>query len=90
MTENNVRHRKQVSNHTHILNTSSSNDTDNDSSFTLINKQQQQQRSTYIRNKTEGLTCCICRGLARGYNFDVITCESCKAFFRRNALKADV
>ncbi len=21
-----------------------------------------------------------------GYNFDQITCESCKAFFRRNAL----
>ncbi|CAF1201567.1 unnamed protein product [Adineta steineri] len=27
--------------------------------------------------------------LAHGYNFDAITCESCKAFFRRNALKAD-
>ena len=24
--------------------------------------------------------------LASGYNFDQITCESCKAFFRRNAL----
>jgi hypothetical protein len=22
-----------------------------------------------------------------GYNFDAITCESCKAFFRRNALR---
>ena len=25
-----------------------------------------------------------------GYNFDQITCESCKAFFRRNALNNEV
>ena len=25
-----------------------------------------------------------------GYNFDGISCESCKAFFRRNALKIPV
>ena len=28
--------------------------------------------------------------LASGYNFDQITCESCKAFFRRNALSNTV
>ncbi|CAF1977121.1 unnamed protein product [Rotaria magnacalcarata] len=33
------------------------------------------------------LTCVICTGDAHGYNFDAISCESCKAFFRRNALQ---
>ncbi|CAF0791212.1 unnamed protein product [Rotaria sp. Silwood1] len=33
------------------------------------------------------LTCVICNGDAHGYNFDAISCESCKAFFRRNALR---
>lgn len=36
-------------------------------------------------NKT--LFCVVCGAKALGYNFDQITCESCKAFFRRNALK---
>uniref|UniRef100_A0A1I8ARF5 Nuclear receptor domain-containing protein n=1 Tax=Steinernema glaseri TaxID=37863 RepID=A0A1I8ARF5_9BILA len=31
--------------------------------------------------------CRICGDKAFSYNFNVITCESCKAFFRRNALK---
>ncbi|CAJ0934622.1 unnamed protein product, partial [Mesorhabditis belari] len=35
------------------------------------------------RNKT----CRVCNDHATGYNFNVITCESCKAFFRRNALR---
>ncbi|CAF3186336.1 unnamed protein product [Rotaria socialis] len=48
-----------------------------------------QQRTTNIRRKPEYLTCSICGGSAHGYNFDAITCESCKAFFRRNALKPD-
>ncbi|VDK43524.1 unnamed protein product [Cylicostephanus goldi] len=30
-------------------------------------------------------TCRVCGDHATGYNFNVITCESCKAFFRRNA-----
>ncbi|CAF1421312.1 unnamed protein product [Rotaria sordida] len=33
------------------------------------------------------LECRVCGASARGYNFDQITCESCKAFFRRNALR---
>ncbi|CAF1094574.1 unnamed protein product [Adineta ricciae] len=33
------------------------------------------------------LTCAVCGAQAFGYNFDQISCESCKAFFRRNALK---
>ncbi|XP_055902957.1 nuclear hormone receptor HR96 [Eupeodes corollae] len=30
--------------------------------------------------------CMVCGDKALGYNFNAITCESCKAFFRRNAL----
>jgi len=30
--------------------------------------------------------CRVCGDKARGLNFDVVTCMSCKAFFRRNAL----
>lgn len=33
------------------------------------------------------LTCGVCGAPALGYNFDQVTCESCKAFFRRNALR---
>jgi hypothetical protein len=33
------------------------------------------------------LKCAVCGAPATGYNFDQITCESCKAFFRRNALR---
>lgn len=29
----------------------------------------------------------VCGDKANGYNFGAITCESCKAFFRRNAQK---
>lgn len=34
--------------------------------------------------------CLVCGDKALGYNFNAITCESCKAFFRRNALKQKV
>uniref|UniRef100_A0A1I8H2R5 Nuclear receptor domain-containing protein n=1 Tax=Macrostomum lignano TaxID=282301 RepID=A0A1I8H2R5_9PLAT len=33
--------------------------------------------------------CRVCGDKALGFNFDAISCESCKAFFRRNALKQD-
>jgi hypothetical protein len=88
MTENNVRPRNRISRRMDILNRSTSSDMNNDSLSILNNDQQ--QRSVYVRKTIEGLTCCICEGLAHGYNFDAITCESCKAFFRRNALKANV
>lgn len=38
------------------------------------------------RNKDEK-QCAVCGDKALGYNFDAISCESCKAFFRRNAPK---
>jgi len=34
--------------------------------------------------------CAVCGDKAIGCNFDAISCESCKAFFRRNALKQSV
>lgn len=36
---------------------------------------------------SEYLKCRVCGGQAHGYNFDQISCESCKAFFRRNAYR---
>ncbi|CAF1013610.1 unnamed protein product [Adineta steineri] len=35
--------------------------------------------------KTTNLVCVICSDHAIGFNYDVLTCASCKAFFRRNA-----
>jgi hypothetical protein len=41
-----------------------------------------------LKLKCKGeLTCVVCGAPANGYNFDAITCESCKAFFRRNAFR---
>lgn len=37
-----------------------------------------------------GLKCVVCGSNANGYNFDAVTCESCKAFFRRNAFRSIV
>ncbi|VDM55106.1 unnamed protein product [Angiostrongylus costaricensis] len=34
--------------------------------------------------------CRVCGDKAFSYNFNVITCESCKAFFRRNANKREI
>ncbi|XP_025017423.1 nuclear hormone receptor HR96 [Tetranychus urticae] len=33
--------------------------------------------------------CKVCSDKAMGFNFNAITCESCKAFFRRNAYKSE-
>lgn len=43
--------------------------------------------TTAKKMKNDLLTCVVCGSPAHGYNFDAISCESCKAFFRRNALK---
>ncbi|CAF1384303.1 unnamed protein product [Adineta steineri] len=39
------------------------------------------------KKEKRDLRCAVCNARAFGYNFDQISCESCKAFFRRNALK---
>jgi hypothetical protein len=36
------------------------------------------------------LICHVCGDTARGMNFDVITCMSCKAFFRRHVIRSSV
>ena len=38
----------------------------------------------------EDKICAVCGDKALGCNFDAISCESCKAFFRRNAFKESV
>ncbi|XP_054162246.1 vitamin D3 receptor-like [Oppia nitens] len=40
-----------------------------------------------MTDRFKGKRCVICGDRAIGYNFNALTCESCKAFFRRNALK---
>ena len=42
------------------------------------------------RTSDAPLICLVCGDVARGLNFDVVTCMSCKAFFRRNALHRSV
>jgi len=34
--------------------------------------------------------CHVCGDRALGYNFSAMSCESCKAFFRRNAFKVTI
>jgi len=43
--------------------------------------------TTASRDSKENRVCGVCGDKALGYNFDAISCESCKAFFRRNAPK---
>ncbi|CAF4080602.1 unnamed protein product, partial [Rotaria sordida] len=44
---------------------------------------------SHKKNKPKhgSLTCVVCGSSANGYNFGAITCDGCKAFFRRNARK---
>lgn len=42
------------------------------------------------KQRTATKICRVCGDKAYSYNFNVITCESCKAFFRRNANKEKV
>ena len=43
------------------------------------------QKPVKTPRKSLNLTCLICGGRAIGFNYDVLSCASCKAFFRRNA-----
>uniref|UniRef100_A0A1I7UCL2 Nuclear receptor domain-containing protein n=1 Tax=Caenorhabditis tropicalis TaxID=1561998 RepID=A0A1I7UCL2_9PELO len=45
------------------------------------------RRSALPPKEPNGRICTVCSDRANGYNFGVLTCESCKAFFRRNAAK---
>ena len=39
---------------------------------------------TTIRHRIADKTCRVCGDKAVGFNFEVVTCESCKAFYRRS------
>ncbi|CAF1282900.1 unnamed protein product [Adineta steineri] len=54
--------------------------------YYLQNKVQSSNKKN--RPKDVSLVCVICGSSAHGYNFGAITCEGCKAFFRRHARKA--
>jgi len=43
--------------------------------------------STMASSQVKEKWCHICGDRALGYNFNAMSCESCKAFFRRNAFK---
>ncbi|CAF1290109.1 unnamed protein product [Rotaria sordida] len=45
-----------------------------------------------VTKRTSGLPliCLVCDDIARGINYDVMTCMSCKIFFRRHVLKSDI
>lgn len=45
------------------------------------------RRSGYKGTVLMEMTCGVCNDKAIGYNFDAVSCESCKAFFRRNAIR---
>lgn len=41
----------------------------------------------YHHRRIADKTCRVCGDAAVGFNFEVVTCESCKAFFRRNCTR---
>ena len=55
----------------------------------LVGEKNDDSNSESRQQKSE-LICIVCGSPANGYNFDAVTCESCKAFFRRNAFRSIV
>ncbi|CAF0927714.1 unnamed protein product [Adineta steineri] len=61
---------------------------ENDNSEKSVQHNKVQSSHKKNRPKDVSLVCVICGSSAHGYNFGAITCEGCKAFFRRHARKA--
>lgn len=57
------------------------------SSSAITSPEQMSPGSVRARKAKDDKLCGVCGDKALGYNFDAISCESCKAFFRRNAPK---
>jgi len=49
-----------------------------------------QEAENASTTSSKSKVCEVCGDKALGFNFNALTCESCKAFFRRNALKNKV
>ncbi|UJR19244.1 hypothetical protein I4U23_022373 [Adineta vaga] len=47
--------------------------------------QPKRMKSSQNRKKSNDLICVVCGDQAIGYNYNALSCNSCKAFFRRNA-----
>ena len=56
--------------------------------MSTLNNNPEIDTSTASRKKDK--ICKVCGDSSIGYNFGAISCESCKAFFRRNARKFKV
>ncbi|CAF1163507.1 unnamed protein product [Rotaria sp. Silwood1] len=56
----------------------------NDQMYKRVLDSPQHSRSKMLKKEND-LVCLICGDQAIGFNYDVLTCASCKAFFRRNA-----
>ncbi|KAK7110450.1 vitamin D3 receptor-like isoform X2 [Littorina saxatilis] len=69
----------------HLVNMAgSSDDTEN---FVFSEEGDDSMRKRPKSKMKHSKTCGVCGDRALGYNFNAVTCESCKAFFRRNAFK---
>jgi hypothetical protein len=91
MSEKNIHYQKRIPRLQSNLNNNTNNHNTNRELYPTYNTKQQHYRYIpHVRKRSNGLMCSVCDGPAHGYNFDTITCESCKAFFRRNALKPNV
>jgi len=51
----------------------------------LNSTENKRSKGAKISKKLIDLICVICGDHAIGFNYDLLTCASCKAFFRRNA-----